>query len=277
MKILTIISLSILMMLCAGCSPSPKTIATPTTAVATVKTASQTATPTTMPSRVPTSQASPITLRYLGHSSFYLLATDGRRIVTDPYGSYPPFLSFPKGIEADVITISHAHADHTATGNVGGEAIAIREPITTTIGQVKITGYPALHGEYLGANPPNIIFVFEIGGAKIVHLGELGKIESADTLEAIADADVMLVPVGIVGSMSYDQIRELVEQTRPRTIVPQHFSLSAEQRWYELGTVDEFLAAMSKDWPVRYEDELSVTPGMPREIVVMTNEGIPEK
>jgi len=275
MRILTIITLSVLMVLCVSCGPAPKTIATQTTTVATAKTASQTVTPAATPSRVPTSQASPISLRYLGHSSFYLLASDGSRIVTDPYGNYPPFLTFPEGIEADLITISHAHADHTATGSVSGEAIVVREPTTTTIGQVKITGYPALHGEYQGTMVPNIIFVFEFGGVKIVHLGELGKIESADTLEAITDADVMLVPVGVVASMSHDQIQELIEQTRARTIIPQHFSLSAAQRWYELGTVDEFLAAMPQDWLVRYEDELSVTTGMPREIVVLTNEGVP--
>lgn len=265
MKILTIITLSTLMVLCVSCASPSETVATQTAMV----------TPTTTPSRVPASQASPISLRYLGHSSFYLLAADGSRIVTDPYGNYPPFLTFPGGIEADLITISHAHADHTATGSVSGEAIIIREPTTTTIGQVKITGYPALHGEYQGTMVPNIIFVFEFGGVKIVHLGELGKIDSADTLEAIADADVMLIPIGMVASMSYGQIQELVEQTRARTIIPQHFSLSAEQRWYKLGTVAEFLAAMPEDWLVKYEDELSVTPDMPREIVVLTNEGVP--
>jgi len=232
-------------------------------------------TPAAAPSGGPVSQAAPISLRYLGHSSFYLIASDGGRIVTDPYGAYPPFLSFPEGTEADVITISHAHADHTATGRVGGEPVVIREPTTITIGQVTITGYPALHGEYQGSMVPNTVFVFELDGAKIVHLGELGAVESAETLEAIADADVLLVPVGVVAAMSYDQIVELIEQTRARTIIPQHFSLSAEQRWYELGTVDEFLAAMPQDWPVRYEDELSVTQGMPREIVVLTNEGLP--
>ncbi len=121
----------------------------------------------------------------------------------------------------------------------------------------------------------NIIFVFEFGGVKVVHLGELGKIDAVETLEAIVDADVMFAPVGVVGSMSYDQLRELIQQTRPRTIIPQHFSLSAAQRWYGLGTVDEFLAAMPADWLVKYEDELNVTDEMPSQVVVLTNRGIP--
>lgn len=195
--------------------------------------------------------------------------------MTDPYGTYPPFLTFPKGIEADGITISHVHADHTATDRVRGQPLIIREPISATIGQVKVTGYPAFHGKYRGTMESNIIFVFEYDGVKVVHLGELGKIEAAETLAAIVDADVMFVPIGVVGSMSYEQLRELIEQTRPRTIIPQHFSLSEAQRWYGLGTVDEFLAAMPADWLVNYEDELKVTTEMPRQIVVLTNLGIP--
>jgi L-ascorbate metabolism protein UlaG (beta-lactamase superfamily) len=214
-------------------------------------------------------------IRYLGHSSFYMLSSDGSRIVTDPYGSYPSFLTFPQGIEADVITISHDHADHTATDRINGQPLIIREPISAVIGQVKVTGYPAFHGEYQGTMVPNIIFVFEFGGVKVVHLGELGKIDAADTLEAIADADVMFVPVGVMGSMSYDKLRELIKQTRARTIIPQHFSLSAAQRWYGLGTMDEFLAAMPADWLVNHEDELNVTSEMPSQIVVLTNRGIP--
>lgn len=212
-------------------------------------------------------------LSYLGHSSFYVLGSDGSRIVSDPYGSYPPFLVFPKDVEADLITISHSHADHTATSKVSGRPPIIRDATTTTVREMKVTGYPALHGEYQGTMAPNVIFVFECGGVKVVHLGELGQINSADTLEAIADADVMLVPIGVVGAMPYDQLQSLIEQTRARTVIPQHFSLSADRRWYGLGTVDEFLAAMPVDWPVKYEDELRVTPGMPRQIVVMANRG----
>jgi len=214
-------------------------------------------------------------LSYLGHSSFYLLNSDGSRIVTDPYGSYPPFLAFPKDVEAELITISHSHSDHTATHKVGGKPTVVSDATATTLGGVKITGYPALHGEYQGTMAPNVIFVFEYESVKVVHLGELGKIESADTLEAIADADVMLVPIGVVGAMPYNELLALIEQTGARTIIPQHFSLSAEKRWYELGTVDEFLATMPADWPVIYEDDLQVTPGMPRQIVVLANRGEP--
>ncbi len=78
-------------------------------------------------------EVSPMSIRYLGHSSFYILASDGSCIVTDPYGIYPPFLTFPKGIEADGITISHVHADHTATDRVDGQPLIVREPISAAI------------------------------------------------------------------------------------------------------------------------------------------------
>lgn len=61
------------------------------------------------------------------------------------------------------------------------------------------------NGIYRGINK---IFAFKIGPTKIVHLGELGKIELPKVYEPIKDADVMLVSAGQVGAMSFDQLNE---------------------------------------------------------------------
>jgi L-ascorbate metabolism protein UlaG (beta-lactamase superfamily) len=213
-----------------------------------------------------------LSIRYLGYSSFLLTAFDGSAVVTDPYGAYPPFLEFPKGIRADLVTISHDHADHNDYRKVAGDPVVVRQAVATAVGGVRITGYPSLHGDGMG---PNIIFVFEYGGVKVVHLGELGEIENEHIYEAISGADVMLVPISIVGATPYDRLIGLIERTGARTVVPQHFSLSAEERWYGMRTVDEFLAAVPADWPMERFDELDAAPGMPRRIAVLKNLGLP--
>ncbi len=214
----------------------------------------------------PTVSASSITIHYIGHSSFYLVAQDGTRIVTDPYGPEVPY-PFPKGIVADLITVSHSHADHTAVQRVNGSPVIVRDLTPTTVGQVKATGYPALHGANMG---PNIIYVFRIGDFKIVHLGELGKIESPETLAAIQDADVMIVPIGVYGAMSFEQLNALVDQVRAQVLLPSHYSLYANARWYNMATVDEYLAALPAGTKVIHDDQVIVEQGMSREVVVLS-------
>ena len=76
-------------------------------------------------------KSSSLNIKYVGNSCFYITLSDGTRIVTDfgkNYASYLPygknyasyFAPFPS-LEADVITISHNHTDHTGgIKEVGG-------------------------------------------------------------------------------------------------------------------------------------------------------------
>jgi L-ascorbate metabolism protein UlaG (beta-lactamase superfamily) len=71
-------------------------------------------------------------VRWFGHSAFLL---DGERSVfVDPFGDmsaaatrgirfdYPPI----EGVTADVVLVTHEHADHNAAGVVGGSPVVLR-------------------------------------------------------------------------------------------------------------------------------------------------------
>jgi hypothetical protein len=63
------------------------------------------------------------TLEFIGHSCFLLTASDGTRIVLDPYKDYTPareIQMFPKGIAADAVVITHFHPDHTNSDAIAG-------------------------------------------------------------------------------------------------------------------------------------------------------------
>lgn len=213
----------------------------------------------------------PVMVRYVGHSSFMIVAPDGTRLLIDPYGglSYP----FPTGVEADVIVLSHTqHTDHTNYRAVEGDPLLIEHPELEPqqVGMIDITAYVGLHGRWQGVMMgSNNVLVFQIGDVKLVHLGETGPIENEVVLEAIADADVVFVPVGASASLQPEEVMPLMETIRARTIVPHHYAPDEAHRYYKCLTVEEFLDAAQPDLPVVEMGDLAVTAGMPTQIAVM--------
>lgn len=250
----------------ASCAPAADQPATGATAPA--KTESPTAEPTPVPD--------PVTIEYIGHSCVLIVAPDGTRVVTDPYGDYasPPEITFPDGVEADVVTISHFHPDHSNIEAVEGDPQAYYQPGVYRVGEVKITGLESDHGGELGTggSNANTAFVFEIDQITIVHMGAAGLVSQEEILEVLADADVVFID--IQGDTTHPP-REEVEQMvalGAGTIVPTHYSLSSDRRFYGAPTLDEFLAMVPEDLAVADVEgsQLEVTSGMPTQVVVLT-------
>ncbi|MFX1411637.1 MAG: MBL fold metallo-hydrolase [Promethearchaeota archaeon] len=226
--------------------------------------------PTATPSPVP------VTLQFMGNSCTLITAPDGTRIVSDPYSDdpRPPGLRPLHDLEADAVTVSHVHHDHNNVQAVRGEPQVITEPGTYQVGAVKVTGYESREGSPTGPSSTmrNVVFVFEVGGAKIVHLGDGGPVTEPDILTAIEDVDVILVNIdGYVFPL--DQIVPHMQQINARTIIPTHYSIRADARWAtaETLTIDEYLATLPSDVVVvRMGSEIQVTSDMPKQIVALT-------
>lgn len=213
-----------------------------------------------------TSADSPILLQSLGHASFLITLPDGMRIVTDPYGNNSGLsFRFPKGIQADLVTISHSHPDHNAFRLVeGNPTVLSQKQDPQTFGSVTISTYISKHGSEAGVN---LIFVFQIGDVKLVHLGAAGVITDPDTLAAIQDADVVIAQVSTIDP---EALMPFMQQIRARTVIPVHFSQSANRRYYGAPTVDEVLTAMPPETPITQDvPRLEMTAGMPTQVVLM--------
>lgn len=161
-------------------------------------------------------------LKYFGHSCFLLAAADGTRILTDPCD--PPVGYTLYDIACNAITSSHAHHDHDYFAAASGTPLHITAPGRYTVGGVRITGVPTYHDEHEGRDRgKNIIFVFDLDGVRVAHLGDLGHVPSAETVAQMGRVDVMLTPVGGTYTIDAEQARAVANLIRPRVLIPMHY------------------------------------------------------
>ena len=144
-------------------------------------------------------------IRWFGQSAFLLTAD--RSVAIDPFGSmdglasrglvfeYAPI----EGVEADLLLITHEHADHNAAEVIGGSPVVIRSSAGTFGSPLgELVGVASEHDELAGTmRGPNTIFRFELDGLRVCHLGDFGQPALRPEQEqAIGQVDLLLIPVG---------------------------------------------------------------------------------
>jgi len=175
-------------------------------------------------------------ITWLGHACF-LIEADGRRIVTDPYGEKVPY-DLP-ATDADLVTVSHGHADHNAVGRIGGSPAIVQATGTLEAGGVTLRGIASFHDNERGAKRgENILYLFELEGLRLAHLGDLGAPLDAAQKEALSEVDVVLCPVGGTYTIDAQQAAELASGLpRLRVLIPMHYKTDRLADW-PIETVD---------------------------------------
>jgi L-ascorbate metabolism protein UlaG (beta-lactamase superfamily) len=188
-----------------------------------------------------------IRLTFIGHSTFLLESSAGVRIVTD-YNDYVTPSVLP-----DVATMNRAHSSHYTDSPDPRIAHVLRgwNP----------AGGPAHHAvEFRDAHirnvPTNIrdwgsgstisygnsIFIFEIAGLCVGHLGHLHHTLTPEQLAAIGQLDVVLVPVDGGYTMDLGGMVEVVRTLRARLIIPMHY--------FNEFTLARFVDRMKAEFPI---------------------------
>ncbi|MFH0804609.1 MAG: MBL fold metallo-hydrolase [Patescibacteria group bacterium] len=184
-------------------------------------------------------------ITWLGHSCFKIQGKDVT-IVTDPYAASIG-LKLPR-LSADIVTVSHGHHDHSNVGAVSGQPFVIDAPGEYETKGVFIGGIPAWHDAESGASRgSNTIYLFQLEGVKLAHLGDLGGSLTDEQLEKLEGVDILFLPVG--GTYTLDGVKaaDLVNQLEPRIVIPMHYKIHGLN--IKLDGVEKFLTAMGTKNP----------------------------
>ena len=217
---------------------------------------------------VAAADAPKLTIRWHGQSMFEIITPAGTRIVTDPHAID---VFGRKNLEADLILISHRHNDHTQVGVIENwKKAKIVHGIKDLKGDgkkfdwnlvdekfkdVRIRTVGTYHDTTFGMERgKNAVFVLEVGGLKIVHLGDLGHLLTEEQVKRIGPVDVLMIPVGGVYTLNGSEAREVVKQLKPtKFVLPMHYGVKVYE---DLLSADEFLVEQKKE-NIRRLDKLN--------------------
>lgn len=179
-------------------------------------------------------------IKYLGHAAFLIKNAEGIRTITDPYSPTQGIHYKPIDENADIVTVSHEHWDHNAVDSVGGNPVVIREKDKRSVKGITISGIPTFHDTNKGKERgENTIFVFDIDGMRLCHLGDLGHKLSKEQISLIGKIDICFIPVGGYFTIDVKEAKEVIESIDPKIVIPMHFKTSSLD--FPIAGVEEFL------------------------------------
>ncbi len=179
-------------------------------------------------------------IKFLGHAAF-LIEGGGKKIITDPYkpNAFDSLKYQPIDETADIVLVSHDHDDHNYSSGIKGNPLIIKGGEREIAG-VKIRGIPTYHDKSKGKERgENTIFVVETEGINLAHLGDLGEIPSQEVRDKIGEVDILLLPVGGYFTISPEEATMVVNQIKPKIIIPMHYKTKA--CLFPIAEIEEFL------------------------------------
>lgn len=176
-------------------------------------------------------------ITWLGHSCFRIKGKEAI-VLTDPCGKETGYTLHKQ--HADIVTVSHYHAGHSNIEAIEGDFRQIKGPGEYELKNVFITGYATYHDATEGQERgKNTVYIIEIEGVTICHLGDLGHAIDSSMEEEIGDVGVLFVPVGGVSTIDSSKAAEIVRSIAPRIVIPMHYKTPATTR--DLEPVENFL------------------------------------
>ena len=209
--------------------------------------------------RLTAAKAEEVTITYAGHSTYYIDTPGGVRIATDFSGAYTA------GRLPDVVTMNRAHSTHYSLfpdpriahvfhgWNDDGTPARINE----RIGDVLIRNVTTDIRRYFMDDSSaemikdgNSIFIFEVAGLCIGHLGHLHHKLDDSHFAAIGKLDIVMVPIDGAYTMSLDGVSEITRRLRASVVLPMHRFATP---------LDEFMRRIGQQFAIDERTDRSVT------------------
>jgi L-ascorbate metabolism protein UlaG (beta-lactamase superfamily) len=215
-----------------------------------------------------------VAISYAGHSTYIIDTPGGLRIATDYNGAHAT------GRLPDVVTMNRAHGTHYTLfpdlrirhvlhgWGDNGEPAQIR----LSVGDVLIRNVTTDIRRYFGGDSNaemikdgNSIFIFEVAGLCIGHLGHLHHKLDESHFAAIGRLDIVMVPIDGSYTMSLDGISDITRRLRASVVLPMHRFMTP---------LDDFMRRIGQQFAidVRTERSLKISreslPGAPTVIIL---------
>ena len=188
-------------------------------------------------------EADQVKLTYIGHSSFIIESPGGIRVVTD-------YAGWAGGIIPDAVTMNRAHSSHFTSAPdpaikhvlrgwnpEGGPAVHDVE-----IGDIRIRNVTTdIRGGMAGRiKDGNSIFIFEVAGLCIGHLGHLHHMLGPEHAGLIGRLDIVMVPVDGGYTMGQAEMLDVMRTLKARIVIPMHY--------FGPATLGRFIGNLGKDF-----------------------------
>ena len=158
---------------------------------------------------------------YYGHSCFQLTTEKGISIATDPYQKVG--YELPKGLQADIVTVSHEHFDHNYVEAIDTKTV-LRNSGSCVVEGILFEAIESYHDPMQGKlRGKNLIFKIQADGITVCHLGDLGEELSQELIAKIGQVDVLLLPIGGTYTIDAKQAKAYAQAIMPKTIILMHF------------------------------------------------------
>lgn len=197
-------------------------------------------------------------ITWLGRTCFRLKGRDGV-VITDPC---PPESGYRYPRQAaEIVTLSRRDDEGSSyLEGVSGDPMVFDAPGEYEHSGILVTALPTK----LPDGGRNLVFVIEIDGIRIGHLGRPAP--NATAVDELKDVDVLLLPVGGGGSLAGAAAADVMTTIDPHMAIPMNFKTEEETR--DLEPIDRFL----KETGAKTEPQprISVTRStIPAELTVM--------
>ena len=200
-------------------------------------------------------KAEEVAITYAGHSTYYIDTPGGVRIATDYSGAYRT------GRLPDVVTMNRAHGTHyTLFPDIhiphvlhGWSEDGRPAHVAQRIGDVYIRNVTTDIRRYFGDDSNaemirdgNSIFIFEVAGLCIGHLGHLHHKLDESHFAAIGRLDIVMVPIDGSYTMSLDGISDITRRLRASVVLPMHRFMTP---------LDEFMRKIGQQFEIDVRTE----------------------
>lgn len=174
-----------------------------------------------------------VEITWLGRNCFRLKGRDGV-VITDPC---PPDSGYSVAKQAaEVVTVSRADdPGYSFTEIVTGDPLILDAPGEYEKGGILITGVATKRPDGFR----NILFVYEMDGIRIGHLGLPGTAAAASGLDELKNVDILLLPVGAGNSLGAAGAADIMTTIDPFVAVPMNYKTPFET--LDLEPLDKFL------------------------------------